>query len=572
VSGFSTAEVATQVADRQEQALDAFLETLYRQFPVTASFAGEEKHDAVLPDFSPEGLKSARSELTALRRRLADAGLGVLHDEELRVRDWPAIDGALADAALELLLAEDETRHFVRGNPSIAIGEALFSLVALASREDGALERRVGAAIARLKAFPDFLHGARRTLGEGGVPATWRSRAMRECDGGLLLLDDLAGWPVAGGAPVALCRELKNALEQARAAVEWFRAWLGQVPDAPHSRYAVGTGALSLMVRRGHWCDIAVERLRHEARAALERETWHLRDALRGESWLDVAERIASRHPDVNDVLPVARATWQKCRELANAEVSWPDGPLPYEPMPAWARQAAPYLYYLPYRSPPPLLGGVGHYDVLIPEGSDASASTAFPRLWSDAAIKLNHVAHHGGLGHHVQNWHAARSRSRVGQIAAVDGASRIALFCGGTMAEGWACYATEIMESLGFLTDDERISEQHTRVRLMTRAVVDLELHTGRMSFDDAVQFHVEAASQSPHVAAAEVTKCSMFPGTAMMYWLGVRELWRIRHAEESARGSSFDVRAFHDELLSFGSVPVTLAGKLMRMGRAAG
>jgi uncharacterized protein (DUF885 family) len=154
--------------------------------------------------------------------------------------------------------------------------------------------------------------------------------------------------------------------------------------------------------------------------------------------------------------------------------------------------------------------------------------------------------------------------------VAAVDAASRIAMFCGGTMAEGWACYATEIMESLGFLTPDERIAEQHTRVRLMARAVVDLELHTGRMSFDDAVRFHVDAAQLTLSAAHAEVTKCSMFPGTAMMYWLGLRDLWRIRSAEEATRGPAFSSRAFHDEILGFGSIPVALASKLIAARRS--
>ena len=136
-------------------------------------------------------------------------------------------------------------------------------------------------------------------------------------------------------------------------------------------------------------------------------------------------------------------------------------------------------------------------------------------------------------------------------------------------MAEGWACYATEIMESLGFLTPDERIAEQHTRVRLMVRAVVDLELHAGRMSFREAVQFHVDAAQLSQTAALGEVTKCSMFPGTAMMYWLGLRDLWRLRSAEEASRGSAFSAKSFHDELLSFGSIPVPLAAKLMAAAR---
>jgi hypothetical protein len=550
--------------------LDAFFSRFYRRRPVTATFTGIHDHDHALPDFSPEGMQSARDEMCVMRRDLAEAGYGVLHSDEIRRRDWSAIDGALADAVLEIRLAEDESRHFVRGNPSLAVGEALFSVIALAGSSGAApIEPRVEAAVARLRAFPDFLHGVRRTLGEGEMPAAWRDRALRECEGGLLLLADLSGWPVSGGAPVSLCRELQEAATHAAAAIEWFRSYLAGRGEAPVSRYAVGHGLLALLIRRGHWCDTPIERLQHEARAALERQTSHLRDALQGEEWADVALRISSTHPDTNDILHAARAAWNECRELSSGEVTWPEASLPYQQAPEWARRAAPFLYYLPYRCPPPTAGTVGRYDVLLPDPTDAAAQEAFARNWNRSAIKLNHVAHHGGLGHHVQNWHAARSSSRIGRVAAVDAAYRIAMFCGGTMAEGWACYATEIMESLGFLTPDERVAEQHTRVRLMTRAVVDLELHTGRMTFDEAVGFHVDAAHLTPAAAHAEVTKCSMFPGTAMMYWLGLRDLWRLRSAEEANRGAAFSALAFHDELLSFGSIPVPLAARLMASRR---
>ena len=552
-------------------ALDAFFESFYRQRPVTATFTGIHEYDRALPDFSPEAMKVARGEMSAMRRKLADAGYGVLHSDELRRRDWDAIDGALADSVLEVRLAEDESAHFVRGNPSLAIGEALFSVVALAGSNDPSPETlRIEAALSRLSAFPAFLHGARRSLGERDMPAAWRDRAIRECDGGVLLLADLSGWPVASGAPVSLCRELQEAATHASAAVEWFRAYLAARPDAPATRYAAGHGLLATLIRRGHWCDAPIERLQHEARAALEREASHLRDALQGEAWPDVAARLAATHPDTDDILDAARVTWNECRELSSGEATWPDEVLPYRPTPVWARQAAPFLYYLPYRSPAPYDGSIGRYDVLLPEHGDAAGQEALARTWNHAAIKLNHVAHHGGLGHHVQNWHATRSPSRIGQVAAVDAASRIAMFCGGTMAEGWACYATEIMESLGFLSPDERISEQHTRVRLMTRAVVDLELHTGRMTFDEAVLFHTSAYQATPSAAYAEVTKCSMFPGTAMIYWLGLRDLWRMRSAEEAARGGAFSAKAFHDELLSFGSIPVPLAAKLFAHSRA--
>ncbi len=112
-------------------------------------------------------------------------------------------------------------------------------------------------------------------------------------------------------------------------------------------------------------------------------------------------------------------------------------------------------------------------------------------RAWNDSVIKLNHVVHHGALGHHVQNWTAARIALVIGRIAAVDCASRIGMFLGGTMAEGWACYATDLMDECGFLTAEERVSEQQSRVRMLARALVDLEFHTGARSFEDSVALY---------------------------------------------------------------------------------
>ena len=104
-------------------------------------------------------------------------------------------------------------------------------------------------------------------------------------------------------------------------------------------------------------------------------------------------------------------------------------------------------------------------------------------RATNESVIKLNHVIHHGSIGHHVQNWHAFRAASRIGQMAAVDCASRIAMFCGGTMAEGWSSYVVDLMGEVGFLTPLEVYSQHYARMRAAARAIVDVNLHHGRIS-----------------------------------------------------------------------------------------
>ena len=187
-------------------------------------------------------------------------------------------------------------------------------------------------------------------------------------------------------------------------------------------------------------------------------------------------------------------------------------------------------------------------------------------RANNDSAIKLNHVVHHGGIGHHVQNWHAFRAESRVGRIAAVDCASRIAMHCGGTMAEGWACYATDLIAEFGGLTPLEELEELHTRTRMCSRAIVDIGFHRGDMCFEDAVRFYEAEAGMSPAAARYETTRNSMYPGSALMYVVGTDAIHELRRELAARPGNRFRLREFHDRFLSYGSVPVALIAEAMR------
>lgn len=564
--------------ESRQRALDRFFESYYRLRPVNATFTGMHEGDELLPDWSPEGLADARREMSALRRTLAEAGFGVLDEHDLVIRDWAAIDGALADAFLEIQLGELDGRHFQRGNPSLAVGEAAFGLLSLMSRPFAPAEQRAASVVARLRAFPLFFDGVRRTLEGARLPDAWRARTLRELDAGRLLLEQIVTWAEAEHVPISLHGALDQASGSARESLVWFRSCVDAMPEAAVRPRGVDSGLLELLVRRGHWFEGSVDRLRHEAREELETASHQLSQTLEqlgASSWSQVSEQLAQRHPPADGLIASLEVTWSACKARATERdlVTWPDHAVRYVHIPRWARAAAPNLYYLFYRSPAPLdKQATWDYEVADPTAApDESACESILRIWNDAAIKLNHVVHHGALGHHVQNWYAARAPSRVGRVAAVDCASRIGMFCGGTFAEGWACYATELMESAGFLTPLESAAEQHTRVRLLTRAIVDLELHTGRIDTAGAARLYVEHAALSGAAASAEVVKNSMFPGTAMMYWLGVREIWRMRAEEEAAGGASFSLRAFHDELLSFGSIPVPLAARIMGAARNA-
>ena len=278
---------------------------------------------------------------------------------------------------------------------------------------------------------------------------------------------------------------------------------------------------------------------------------------------------LLDAHPTCDDYLPTYHRVWNACRERANASdlVTWPESPIRYVPIPVHTRDAAPFLYYLHYRSPAPFDRLPAHDYVVTPIEPEMPADEQLRRLraTNTGVITLNHVVHHGAIGHHVQNHYAYAGASEIGRVAAVDAACRIGMFLGGTMAEGWACYATDLMDDVGFFTPEESLAQQHTRARLLARAVVDIGLHERSLTFEDAVAIYRDRVGMSHEAARGEACKNSMFPGTALMYWLGTDGLHQLRRERERIEGASFSLGRFHDRLLAFGSIPVPLIARLM-------
>ena len=558
------AAVGRDPASDVSAALDHFFDHYYRERPVNASFTGMHEYDAQLPDWSRAGLERLDSAMRGLHAELADA-----HPAPDSARDYrddiELLDAELARAFLEIQIAENASTHGVRGNPALWTGEAIFSVISLMIREFAPLADRLRAVSARLEAIPGFLALARETMGDCALPAPWTARALRECEGAAILLTHgVEAWVASGDHAASLATESARALES----FHRFAGWLRAQPVAPDSTAACGPALYDLLLARGHQCIRSRGELLTDARASLVKEKSKFATMSHKSvgSWTNAHAQLADEHPTPEDYLDAFTRAWTQCHACATGRdvVTWPDWPIRYVTFPDWTSDAAPYLYYLYYRAPAPF-DQYSTYDYVVPPLPGVGIEHHL-RAWNDSVIKLNHVVHHGGIGHHVQNWHAYhRARSRVGKVAAVDCASRIGMFCGGTMAEGWACYATDVMEELEFLTPLEQLAQQHSRIRFLARAIVDIEFHQGSLTFDEAIQFFVEQAAMDANVARAEVVKCSMFPCTAVMYWLGTQGILDLRTRLEREHPASFSLKTFHDELLAHGSIPVPLIARLM-------
>ena len=546
--------------------LASFFESYYRLRPVTATFTGIHDHDHRLPDWSPEGLAAADDEMRSLR-----ASLVASRPPDLLLHDAAQRDRELAIAFLDVQLAEHDSVHFQRGNPSLAVGEALFGAIALMTRPFAPVADRAKAAIARLTSVSTFLEGARRSIATV-VPDEWRLKALRECDGAeRLLRDGIPRWIAVEGISDTCAQRLTTAAAQAGAAFESFRGWLAASAGGSDA-YACGADFFDLLIARGHWCPRSRAALLTDATHALDEALARLDERARKHApggWPEVQAQLLDTHPTTDDYLATYHRVWSACRERAIAcdLVTWPDAPIRYVPIPAHTRDAAPFLYYLHYRSPAPFDHLPIHDYVVTPIEHEMPADEQHRRLRvnNTSAITLNHVVHHGAIGHHVQNHYAYRGASQIGCVAAVDGACRIGMFLGGTLAEGWACYATDLMDEVGFLSPEQSLAQQHTRARLLARAVVDIGLHEKSMSVDAATAVYRDRIGMSDEAARGEVCKNSMFPGTALMYWLGTDGLHQLRRERQRLEGASFSLGRFHDRLLAYGAIPVPLIAQLM-------
>jgi Bacterial protein of unknown function (DUF885) len=566
------ASVAAMNADAAGAWLDDFFAHYYARRPVNATFIGIHDHDDDLPDCSPSGLAATAREMQALRERLEgiageDCSQAQLHDL------------LLAGNYLDLQLMEDDLSQFYRGNPSFYTGEAVFSVISLFQRDSEPLADRVEAAISRMRLLPEFLSQGRTQVRE--APVAWTERAIREARSALAYFGD--GLRILAEDRAITDPGFLDAATTAHRAFTEHLAWLkDELIHRPCEEYASGRDSFDRYLALGHclppgrdasWVEEYGRQALDEAR---ERMVDQARRIDSDRSWEELLASLADNHPSRDDYYETYSRIWHEARDAAIEHdlVSWPDFPIEYVPITRSDREAAEGLYYLFYRCPP-LFGRREIHRYLVtpvePEMSPEEQDRRL-RLWHYSAIKLNHVVHHGGLGHHVQNWNAFRAASRVGQVAGVDCASRIAMFSAGTLVEGWACYATELVEEIGFLTPLEQLSERQTRLRMAARAVVDCALHTGSMRLDEAADFYAREAAMTPAAAKAEAVKNSMFPSAAMMYLIGTDAIWDLRRAVQEREGPRFSLRNFHDRFLNYGAIPVALIGEAMTADESPG
>jgi uncharacterized protein (DUF885 family) len=129
----------------------------------------------------------------------------------------------------------------------------------------------------------------------------------------------------------------------------------------------------------------------------------------------------------------------------------------------------------------------------------------------------------------------------------------------GAAYAEGWGLYTERLADEMGLYADErERFGMLEAQSFRAARLVVDSGLHALGWSREQAIAFMHERGSLPTVDAEIEVDRYTVWPGQALSYKLGQREIERARAEVAERMGDRFDLRAFHDEVLGHGSLPL--------------
>lgn len=127
---------------------------------------------------------------------------------------------------------------------------------------------------------------------------------------------------------------------------------------------------------------------------------------------------------------------------------------------------------------------------------------------------------------------------------------------------EGWALYAEDLADELGFYDNRPlaRIGYLQSLLFRSARLVVDVGIHAKRWSRDEAIDYLIEVTGQPREAMEREVDRYAVWPGQSASYMIGRDQIVRLRRRAEAVLGDQFDLPTFHDVILSKGPRPQSL------------
>ena len=501
--------------------------------------------------------------------RMPDGGrdriLGRLDDDRRHLAAIEAIDpeslspGVAFERDLEIhnvrgsIFEVDILRRWERHSSAAeGVGDALFMLFI---RDFGTPDQRFDALAGRIEAVPRYLE-EHRTRARGPQERIWQEQEIVSGRSVPSFLEEIVAAAGELTLPTGLVARLRRAATRATAAVETHLAWvqdgLGHATDG----WALDRERYDELIRLR-----AFDGLDADAILAIGWEQLELNHAMRVSaareldpeaSEAEVVERTKSDHAATfAEALDEYRAAMARARRhLIEHDLVTvpPDERVLVLATPPFLRNVMPFAaYYAPASFDP---DPVGTYIVTPSVDGDPAAIREHYR----ASIS-NTSIHEAYPGHHLQLAIAARHPSLT------------RLFADATeFIEGWGMYSEQMMREESF--DDGpafRLALATDAIWRAARIILDVRMHRGELTIEEATDFLVEHTRFERPNAAAEVHRYTSTPTYQLSYLLGKVLLLGLREDERRRRGGAFSLRDFHDTLLRNGSLPISFHRRLL-------
>jgi len=131
---------------------------------------------------------------------------------------------------------------------------------------------------------------------------------------------------------------------------------------------------------------------------------------------------------------------------------------------------------------------------------------------------------------------------------------------------EGWGLYTERLSDEMGLYSGDlDRIGVLSFDGWRAARLVVDTGMHALGWTRDQAIEFMIEHTAIAPNNVGNEIDRYITWPGQALAYKIGQLELLRLRTLARDRLGTAFDIRRFHDTVLTESSLPLSVLASVV-------
>jgi uncharacterized protein (DUF885 family) len=538
---------------------DRFWESILELSPTTATFYGDERYADRLEDPGPDGRARTRA---LMERTAADAG--AIDTSGLPTEDRITRDMLKVIAELQI---EEDDQHLYELKVVDQMSGPQQLLPQLTQFQPADTPERLDAFIARLHAYPAFMAANAQLLRDGMASGLTAPRIVAERT--IAQVERMLQVPIGSAIVPSMVKVATEAdRERVRDVIRdvvypadqgFLDALRGDYLAATREEPGIwsapnGEALYRTAIRSWTTLDLDPEEVHRTGLEELEtieaerrviaRAAGHGDDTAGYRAALD---DDAGNTPHTKDEL-VERATEDIERALAVAPRFFgvlPRAECEVRPVEEYKEKDAPFAYYYP---PAPDGSRPGIY---YANGYDLPS-----RKYTKLATTTYHEAapgHHFQITLEMENPHLNTFR-RLG-----------ARMVGGAYVEGWGLYSERLADEMGLFRDEaERFGMLDAQAWRAARLVVDTGLHALRWPRQRSIDF-LRSAGLSETDAVIETDRYIAWPGQALTYKVGQREIERLRGELAARDGSSFDLRAFHDAVLGHGSLPLaTLSREL--------